>query len=231
MAAADMDFGMPLFEKVEFFFDKWRAVGVAAAAIGAGGLIAYPVATNPCPAPEFPALLATGIALTGSVMLLTVGLTLLLRLFLHQGAALVIDAHGIHDRRTGAPMLPWTQIHDIRVLDRHGRLIGIETRSGISDALPRARLHWLPRALRLPYATATTTVIDTFFLQSRSGNRILDFVVPITAMTPIDLSETPVSEETLSADAQLSRRRMISVALFIVSAAIVPAAAAILATA
>jgi hypothetical protein len=229
MAMADIGFGMPLFDKVEFFFDRRRAMGIAAAAIGAGGLIAYPVATNPSPASEFPALLATGVALTGSVMLLTIGLTLLLRLLLHQGAALVIDAHGIHDRRTGAPMLPWTLVHDIRVLDRHGRLIGIETR-GPANYAPVQRGHWLASALRLPRAQPIT-VIDTFFLQSRSGNRILDFVVPITAMTPIDLSETPVSEETLSADAQLSRHRMIAVALFIVASAIVPAAAAILATA
>ncbi len=70
------------------------------------------------------------------------------------------------------------------------------------------------------------TVIDTFFLRSQTGNRLLDFIMPLTAMSPLDMSETPVSADTLAADARLARFRIVGLALFIVAAGVVPAIAA-----
>ncbi|MGH6914332.1 MAG: hypothetical protein ACREH3_11580 [Geminicoccales bacterium] len=53
-------------------------------------------------------------------------------------------------------------------------------------------------------------------------------MLPITALAPLDMSELPVSEDTLSADARLSRWRTAAIVTFVVMAAFVPAAAAAL---
>ncbi|MGH6618439.1 MAG: hypothetical protein ACREF6_02740 [Alphaproteobacteria bacterium] len=166
-------------------------------------------------------LLAAGLALTGASSLIAAGAFVLVRLLLRRGAVVVIDTNGIHDRRIDDALLPWSRIRDIRVLDRHGNHIGIETLDDDADAAIGSP-HATPRYAR----TMPVTVIDTFFLRSRSGNRILDFIVPITAVAPIDMSETPVSEETLSADARISWRRKAAIATFVAAAAVAPAAAA-----
>lgn len=221
MSAASLDAVAPLFDKVEFHVDRGRAASVGAAAVVVGALIAYPALLHRAPLEGMGELLAAGLALTGASSLIAAGAFVLVRLLLRRGAVVVIDANGIHDRRTDAALLPWSRIHDIRVLDRHGNHIGIETLDDAADAT----IGCLQAASR-PAHTMPVTVIDTFFLRSRSGNRILDFVVPITALAPIDMSETPVSEETLSADAQISSRRKAAIVAFVAAAAVAPAIAA-----
>ena len=223
MSAASQGFGAVPFEKVEFHIDRRRAAGVAASATLAGALIASPALTRwPLigePAEELAAVVAFG----GGAILIAAGVFVVLRLLLRRGAVVVIDTDGIHDRRRTDAPLPWSRINDIRVLDRHGRHIGIETRDDTCDKAggwPKIGQYGAPRR--------HVTVIDTFFLRAASGNRFLDFILPITALAPIDMSETPVSADILSADARLSRRRLAAVFLFVAMAAVIPGTAAIL---
>ncbi len=222
MSVASFDFAAPSSAKIEFHVDRLRAAGVAIAALLGGGLIAYPAAARWSGIDRPTELLAAAVALVGASMLIAAGLFVATRLLLRRDALVVIDADGIHDRRTTDAPLPWSRIHDIRVLDRHGHHIGIETREDGAEADGAASHSVLPRPI---------TVIDTFFLRSGSGNRFLDFILPITAAAPIEMSETPVSADTLSADARISRNRKAAVSLFILAAAILPSAAAILLTA
>jgi hypothetical protein len=225
MSVASFDFAAPSSAKIEFHVDRLRAAGVASAALLAGGLIGYPAAVRWLWLDQPAELLAAVVALAGASMLIAAGLFVAIKLLLRRDALVVIDADGIHDRRTTDAPLPWSRIHDIRVLDRYGHHIGIETREDSAeagDAALRSPHSGLPRPI---------TVIDTFFLRSGSGNRFLDFILPITAVAPIEMSETPVSADTLSADARISRNRKAAVSLFILAAAILPSAAAILLTA
>lgn len=221
MSAASFESFPPLFDKVEFHVHRLRAAAVGAAAIIAGGVIACPaVALRPSVAAA-PESLAAGIALAGASALIATGTFVLLRLMSRHDPVVVVDAAGIHDRRTEPNLLPWSSIRDIRILDRHGRRIGIETLNEASDPAAQAP------AARSGAPAKPITVIDTFFLRSTSGNRILDFIVPITAMAPIDLSETPVSEDRLSEDMRLSRRRTSAILIFLALAGIIPAAASV----
>lgn len=221
MSGASLDAVVPLFDKVEFHVDRGRAAVVGAAAVAAGALIAYPALLHRTALEGMGELLAAGLALAGASSLIAAGVFVLVRLLLRRGAVVVIDTNGIHDRRTDDFVLPWSRIRDIRVLDRHGNHIGIETLDDAADAAIGS-----PQATPRHARTMPVTVIDTFFLRSRSGNRILDFIVPIAAVAPIDMSETPVSEETLSADARISWRRKAAIATFVAAAAVAPAAAA-----
>jgi len=229
MSAIDHDFGTPLFPRVEFHVNRLKAATVGGGAVVAGVLIAYPPAVHQSLQGSATDVCAAMIALPGATALVAVGLHILMRMLLWRGPAVVIDGYGIHDRRAGAVMTPWTRVHDIRVLDLHGHHIGIDTLGDLTES-PIPTPHSPPRLLSaIGFRHAEpVTVIDTFFLRSITGNRVLDFVMPLTALTPIDLSETPVSEKTLSADATFARNRMLSLLGFAVLAGILPAVAAIL---
>lgn len=216
MSVASLGFAMPPLEKVEFHVDRRRAAGVAVTAILAGGLIASPALMQWHLIDEAGKLMAAVVALGGATVMVMAGVFISVRLLLRRDALVVIDADGIHDRRTSGAPLPWSRIHDIRVLDRHGHHIGIETRDEHGDGTCSGE------------RPGPITVIDTFFLRAASGNRFLDFILPITALAPIDMSETPVSADTLSADARISRRRVAAVSLFITAVAAGPGAAALL---
>lgn len=222
MASAALDIAGPLFNRVEFHIDRRRAAAVGTAAILAGGMIAFPVAIRTTsPGAE---MLIAAIALAGAFALVTAGVFLLLRLLAVRGAVVVIDSRGIHDWRSGSALMPWSQIHDIRTLDRHGRHIGIET---VEPADPPPSAHvGSPNGMQDCPTGYRLTVIDTYFLRSQTGNRLLDFIMPLTAMSPLDLSETLVSADTLAADARIARFRIVGLALFIVAAGVVPAIAA-----
>jgi hypothetical protein len=224
MSAAALDLGVPLFHRVEFHPDRRKAAAVGIAAVIAGGMIAYPAAIRQAPLQGFAEMLTAAIAVAGATMLIAAGAYMLLRLLLWQGAAIIIDSQGIHDRRAGDAVMPWSIIHDIRILDRHGHHIGIETIAATPEQ-PARRQGWMPARMRQSHANRVT-VIDTFFLRSRTGNRVLDFVMPLTALAPVDMSETPVSEDTLSADARLARLRIAAVVLFVLAAGVIPAGAA-----
>jgi len=224
MSASEHDFGAPFLPRIEFHVNRLKASAVGSAAIGLGILIAFPPAAHRSlygPAME---VFAAVIALGGAAALVAIGLYILMRVLLWRGPAVVIDGHGIHDRRAGPVMTPWTRVHDIRVLDRHGHHIGIDTLDGHTETSVTA-LRRLSRLLSLAGLrhAEPIEVIDTFFLRSITGNRVLDFVMPLTALTPIDLSETPVSEKTLAADATFARNRALSFLAFVAFAGIAPA--------
>ena len=223
MSVASLGFATPPLERIEYHVDRRKAAGVAVTAILAGGLIASPALTQWHLIDEAGKLTAAVVALAGAAVMVMAGVFITVRLLLRRDALVVIDADGIHDRRTSGAPLPWSRIHDIRVLDRHGRHIGIETRDENGDATCSGKRRGACAARPGPI-----TVIDTFFLRAASGNRFLDFILPITALAPIDMSETPVSADTLSADARMSRRRVAAVSLFIIAVAAGPGAAALL---
>ena len=224
MSAAVQDFGVPLLHRVEFHLDRRKAAAVGLASVMSGCLIAYPGVSREVLLHGFVGSLTAAIALAGAAALITAGTYILLRLFLWRGAAIVIDSHGIQDRRAGDTVMPWSIIHDIRILDRHGHRIGIETIAA-APKQPMQHQGLISARMREPQPKRIT-VIDTFFLRSRTGNRVLDFVMPCTALAPIDMSETPVSEDTLSADARLARLHDAAVVLFIIIAGVIPAIAA-----
>lgn len=226
MSAVDQDFGTSLLPRVEFHINRLKAAIIGGGAVAAGILIAYPPAAHRSLLGPPQEICAAAIALTGAAILVAVGLYILMRMLLWRGPAVVIDGYGIHDRRTGSIMTPWSRIHDIRVLDRHGHHIGIDTLAE-PPASSRRPVTWPLSMIHFGHAEPIT-IIDTYFLHTVTGNRILDFVMPLTALTPIDMSETPVSERTLTADADFARNRMLSVFYFVVSAGLIPAAATIL---
>jgi hypothetical protein len=226
MSATDPDFAVPFLPRIEFHIHRAKAAAVGGAAIAAGILIASPPTAGQSLQGTPLEVCAATVALAGATALVACGLFVLMRILLWRGPAVVIDGFGIHDRRTGPTMTPWSRVQDIRVLDRHGKHIGIDTAP--VPAAPAGRAHcWPLSALRRHHAEPLT-VIDTFFLRTATGNRVLDFVMPLTALTPIDLSDTPVSEQTLSADAALARQRLLALLGFIVAAGVIPAAAALL---
>jgi hypothetical protein len=226
MSATDPDLAAPFLPRIEFHVHRMKAAAVGVAAIAGGLLIAAPPIVRQALSGTALEVCTAAVALAGATTLIACGLFVLTRIVMWRGPAVVIDGFGIHDRRTGPAMTPWSRVQDIRVLDRHGRHIGIDTAPAARAAVDHAPV-W-PRTLLRRQHSQPLTVIDTFFLQTVTGNRILDFVMPLTALTPIDLSETPVSEQTLSADAALARRRLLVVLGFIVTAGVIPAASALL---
>lgn len=211
MSTASQGFWVPPFDRVEFHADRMRAALVATAALLAGAAFSAPALTHWSSIGNVGELFAAAMGICGGCALLGAGVSLMLQLLLRRGPIVVIDTNGIHDRRTGSGPLPWSHIQDIRPLDRDGRHIGIETCDETSG--PHCR---------------QITVIDTFFLRAANGNRALDFILPITAMAPIDMSETPLSAATLAADRRLARRRILANSLFVVATVLAPGAAGIL---
>jgi hypothetical protein len=213
MSISESVYSVPPLNTVEFHFDRRKASLVGGTGVLAGLLIAWPTAAAEAlygAAPEFAAAI---VALAGAAALVATGLFLLMRILLWRGPVVVINGLGIHDRRRGAIMTPWSCVQDVRPLDLYGRHIAIASYTGPENLAPPDR--------------EPMAVIDTFFLKSVTGNRVLDFVMPITAMTPIDMSEMPVSDATLTADAALARRRQLFTAAFVATAGVIPAIAAL----
>ena len=221
MPATHGNLHTPPLHRIEYHIDRRKVALFGSVCVTAGILVAYPPATQRMlHSAEYAG--AALIALSGAVALLTVGLYLLTRLMFWRGPAVVIDGHGIHDRRAGAIMTPWRCIRDIRVLDRYGHHIGIDTTGG-----EMARVRGTEPLASFTHPSSMT-VIDTYFLRSATGDRVLDFVMPLTAMTPIDMSEIPVSEKTLAADAHFARTRTRALIGFILLTVIFPGLAALL---
>ena len=228
MSAMDHAYGTPLlFPRVEFHVNRLKAMAIGSGAIGLGVLFALPPAVHRSLQGSSLDVLAAIIALTGAAALIAFGLYILMRMLFWRGPAVVIDGYGIHDRRAGAVMTPWSRVHDVRVLDRHGHHIGIDTTGGLPevDVPARRGLTRFLSQIGLRHAEPVS-VIDTFFLRSVTGNRVLDFILPLTTLTPIDLSETPVSAKTLAADAAYARNRAFTLICVAMLACIAPAIAA-----
>jgi hypothetical protein len=216
---------VPFNDRIEIHVDRRKAAIIAAALIAVGLAIALPPAAHQSLSASGAEAAAATIALTGAAALFAAGLHIFMRTTLWRGPAVVIDGFGIHDRRSGAIMMPWSAVRDIRVLDRHGNHIGIDLENSRTAPTERS-FPALPVAWRRDHA-GSLTVIDTFLLRSPTGNRVLDFVMPMTALTPLDLSETPVSAETLAEDAGIARRRVLTLWCFVIAAGVIPAVAAV----
>lgn len=225
MSAHNAYSAAPFNGRIELHIDRRKAVVLATGLMLGGFAIAFPPATRQSMFASGLEAGAGAIALAGAMVLLATGFFILIRISLWRGPAIVIDGFGIHDRRSGAVMTPWSCVHDIRVLDRHGGQIGIDL--GATPSMPSKRRSprlWPAQSSDRPGSLA---VIDTFFLRSPTGNRILDFVLPMTALTPFDFSETPVSAETLADDAGIARRRTYALWCYIIAACVVPGVAAL----
>lgn len=216
---------IPLSERIEFHIDRRKAAIIASGMLLGSLAIALPPAVRLSLFASGAEAGAAAIALAGASALLASGLYLFMRVILWRGPALVIDGFGIHDRRSGDIMTPWSCIHDIRVLDMRGNHIGIDL--GASQPAPANCGAWAFPAALLGNRAGTLTVIDTFFLRSPTGNRVLDFVMPMTALMPFDFSETPVSAETLAEDDGIARRRVFARWCFVIAVGVIPAVAAL----
>lgn len=225
MSAQEMYPATPLNDRIEFRVDRRKAAVIATGMMLGSLVIALPPAAHRSLFASGPEAGAAAIALAGAAALLASGLYLFMRTMLWRGPAIVIDGFGIHDRRTGAVMTPWSCVHDIRVLDVHGNHIAIDL-GGMRPAPTERRFPVLSAMLR-NNRTGSLDVIDTYFLHSPTGNRVLDFVMPMTALTPLDFSETPVSAETLAEDDGIARRRGLARWCFVFAVGVIPGAAAL----
>jgi hypothetical protein len=106
--------------RVEFHVDRVKAIVIALSSILFGLVLAVPPSMHTASVASGSAVVSAFVALGGAVVLVAVGIYLLLRVAMWRGPAVVIDAFGIHDRRAGAVMTPWSTIQDLRFLDPHG---------------------------------------------------------------------------------------------------------------
>ena len=166
---------------------------------------------------------AAGSALVGAMVLLAAAVHITRFYILPRGAMVTIDERGIQDRRVGPYVLPWSHIHDIRLLDPHGYQVGVELDSRTLLTPPRR-----PTPFSGPMDSTRSgrvTVINTLFLRSAFRDRALGFLIPLTAWSPIDLNETPVSEAAQRADGWHARRQRRRLIAFWALTLVVPAAA------
>ncbi len=216
-----MDLATPLIDRVAFHIDRLRVIGTVTGLFGLAALFAYSVVAHPASGTGSIELIARLLTGTGVIVLISTATVVGIRNLFWRGPVVTIDERGVHDRRIGAHILPWHHIQDIRFLDESGGRIGIDVDA--TTALP-SRHSPLVAALRLRRRN-TMPIIDTFFLRSICGNRMLDFLIPMTAFAHIDLAETPICPEALRRDAQSARRHGHRIAAFAIIAILLPAVA------
>ena len=212
-----MHFATPSFSRVTYRFDQRRVLAcmLFAALLAAAMTFA---ALDPAQRHNGPVdLIAMSVATAGAVILLAIAVGMGLPMLLWRGPVVSIDAFGILDRRIFPFALPWHVVKDVRTLDADGYRIAVEIDPTASfrpaDFVPR-RSRWM-----LASSPGLTPVVDTFFLRTASGNRLLDILMPVTAFAPLDLNELPVSEETRVADRKAGARhryRILAVAAAVI---------------
>lgn len=213
-----MNLTSPVIDRVAFHVDRLRVSGVVLALFGLAALFAYAVVAHPASGGGSMHLIARALTTVGAITLMATAIVLCASHLFQRGPVVTIDERGVQDRRIGGYILPWHHIQDIRFLDDTGGRIGIDVDA--TTVLP-AR-HAPLRALLRIRPNNPMPVIDTFFLQSICGNRMLDFLIPMTAFAHIDFVETPVSPEALRMDARIARQHDHRIAAFATIAVLLP---------
>ncbi len=208
----------PVIDRVTFHIDRLRVIGAILGLSGLAALFVFTVAT-PAGSAAGPAdAIARALTTTGAIALVSTAIVLCFSHLFRRGPVVTIDERGVQDRRIGGFILPWHHIQDVRFLDDTGGRIGIEVNA--TTVLPVKRS---PFQVLLPAkSNHPMPIIDTFFLRSVCGNRMLDFLIPATAFAHVDLVETPVSPEALRQDARIARLHGYRIAAFAAIAILLP---------
>jgi hypothetical protein len=216
-----MNLASPVIDRVAFHVDRLRVSGAILTLSGLAALFAYAVVANPASGAGSMDLIARLLTTVGAIALISTALVLCISHLFRRGPIVTIDERGVQDRRIGGYILPWQHIQDVRFLDDTGGRIGIDVDA--TTVLPARRAPL--RALLRLRPSNPMPVIDTFFLRSICGNRMLDFLIPMTAFADIDLVETPVSPEAMRMDARIARQHEHRIAAFATVAILLPALA------
>lgn len=194
----DMHFATPPLSRATYRFDRRRVLAYMLFAALPAAIMTF-AALDPAQRDDSLAdLIAITVASAGAVLLLATTIRLGLPMLLWRGPVLSIDAFGILDRRLLPFALPWRVVKDVRSLDADGYRIAIE----IDPTASFQPADFVARRPRWVFASSphSITVVDTFFLRTASGHRLLDILMPVTAFAPLDLNELPVTEKTRAAD-------------------------------
>jgi len=211
----------PVIDRVTFHVDRLRVMGAILTLAGLAALFVFTVATPAASATGPMDMIARTLSTAGAISLVSTAIVLCFSHLFRRGPVVTIDERGVQDRRIGRFILPWHHIQDVRFLDDTGGRIGIEINA--TTVLPVKRT---PLQILFPARSDhPMPVIDTFFLRSICGNRMLDFLIPVTAFAHVDLVETPVSPEALRQDARIARLHDVRIAAFATVAVLLPALA------
>lgn len=211
----------PVIDRVTFHVDRLRVCSVILALSGLAALFAYAVVAHPAASAGSIDLIAQALTVVGAIALMATAAVLCFSHLFRRGPVVTIDERGVQDRRIGGYILPWHHIRDVRFLDDTGGRIGIDVNA--TTALPAT--HRPFRKVLPIWPNNPMPVIDTFFLRSICGNRMLDFLIPVTAFADIDLVETPISPEAQRRDARSARLHEYRIAVFGTVAVLLPAIA------
>lgn len=208
----------PAIDRVTFHIDRLRVIGAIVALSGLAAIFVFTVATPTGTAAGPADVIARMLSIAGAISLISTAIVLCFSHLFRRGPIVTIDERGVQDRRIGGFILPWQHIQDVRFLDDNGGRIGIEVnattvlpikRSPLQKLLPTNSIHPMP-------------VIDTFFLRSICGDRMLDFLIPVSAFAHVDMVETPVCPEALRQDARIARLHEVRIAAFATVAVLLP---------
>lgn len=208
----------PVIDRVTFHIDRLRVIGAILALSGLAAIFVFTIAT-PAGATAGPMhAIARTLSTAGAIALVSTAIVLCFSHLFRRGPVVTIDERGVQDRRIGGFILPWQHIQDVRFLDDTGGRIGIEVNATTVLPIKRSPL----QILLPPRSNHPMPVIDTFFLRSICGDRMLDFLIPMTAFAHVDLVETPVSPEALRQDARIARLHEARIAAFATLAVLLP---------
>ncbi len=208
----------PVIDRVTFHIDRLRVVGAILALSGLAAIFVFTVATPAGAAAGPMDAIARALSTAGAIALVSTAIVLCFSHLFRRGPVVTIDERGVQDRRIGGFIVPWQYIQDVRFLDDTGGRIGIEVNATTVLPIKRSPLHvLLPAKSNHPMP-----VIDTFFLRSICGDRMLDFLIPVTAFAHVDLVGTPVSPEALRQDARIARLHEVRIGAFATVAILLP---------
>lgn len=167
--------------------------------------------------------IAASIVLTGIFMLTGKAILLCVELLRWSGAVLTIDGQGVTDKRLSPNPISWDEIRDIRLLDDWGYQIALDVDAGL---MPNGIKQSIPALFRPRDHCPGNPIIQTYFLRSTGQSRLLDFLLPMTTMAPIDFNVVVPTQDVLDADRAVNRAHWEAIGAFIVFAAVIPGIAA-----
>lgn len=167
--------------------------------------------------------IAASIVLTGIFMLAGKAIMLGVALLRWSGAVLTIDGRGVTDKRLSPDPISWDDIRDIRLLDDWGYQIALD----VDAAPPPMRsTRSIPALFRAGHTHPGNPIIQTYFLRTKGRSRMLDFLLPITTMAPVDFNVAVPTQDVLDADRAMNRAHWEAIAAFALFAALLPGLAA-----
>jgi hypothetical protein len=212
-----------LFEnRIEYFVDRrrvllWIAILVLSVAILIAALFHLDGLSS------LDNRIAASIVLTGIVMLTGKAVTLCVGLFRWPGAVLTIDGHGVTDKRLRSEPISWDEIRDIRLLDDWGYQIALDIDAGLT---PNDAGRPVPALFGSRDHRSGNPIIQTYFLRTTGRSRMLDFLLPMTTMAPIDFNLVIPTQDVLDTDRAVNRAHWEAIAAFILFAVVIPGIAA-----